>query len=96
MLEPQPRKTYEALSISGVCLQKEITIFPNPASNHVTVQVPEAAEMQIFDHTSRLISSHILQQGETSVPTAHLASSVYILRFTIKNGEIINKSLIVK
>lgn len=88
--------TYNPLSISGACLANDIAVFPNPTSERVTVQIPENAELNIFDNTLRLISSHSLTQGESEIQISHLAPALYILRFTMKNGETVVKSLMVK
>lgn len=71
-------------------LQNDLTIFPNPGQNYVTIQRSNAAStsLEILDLTGRVILRDEIVSTEATFNTADLPKGVYILRVSMANGEL--------
>ncbi len=63
-------------------------VFPNPASDRVTVQLPDEAPayMELFDMQGRRVDDRVLQGSRTDVPVHGLAAGHYVVRI-VQDGE---------
>jgi hypothetical protein len=64
-----------------------IKVFPNPASQAVTIQfpaLPAAGRLRLFDLHGRLLETHRLTTGheQLNLPVSHLAPGLYLLEVT--------------
>ncbi len=62
----------------------ELHVFPNPASQAVTIQypaLPAAGRLRLFDLHGRLLEAHSLPPGagQLNLPVSHLAPGLYLL-----------------
>jgi hypothetical protein len=73
----------------------ELSAFPNPANNNVTIQTQTiAGRIDLFDMTGRIVTSQQPVSASTTIQTSDLAEGVYLLR--IRNGNsVITKKLVV-
>lgn len=65
-----------------------ITLFPNPASDYITVVFPEAKSqevIQILNMNGQVIDAYEISSSSVSIPVAGLASGVYLLHAVRSN-----------
>ena len=62
----------------------KISVFPNPATNFVTVQfergLHKPIRYQLFTASGKLVSEAVTSKDEFTIPLAHLAKGVYVLK----------------
>lgn len=61
-------------------------LYPNPATSVVSINAENAAEVQIFDMTGRMVMSVNVVEGENTISVAELNSGVYFVRM---NGVVV-------
>jgi len=60
--------------------KNNISIFPNPALNNITIESPQKSTIEILNIQGQMILQQPLQQGKTGIDVSGLAKGVYILR----------------
>jgi GH18 family chitinase len=71
----------------GEVTAPEINIFPNPASDFMTISSSEPMHMyRIFDVTGKLIATEMVYGKTTSMDIADLGRGLYVLEVTLGNG----------
>ncbi|RFC55663.1 M4 family metallopeptidase [Brumimicrobium aurantiacum] len=78
-------------------LEAETLVFPNPASNILTIQVPDKVDdnIKIFDATGKIIESFNDNNLVFSKDVSSLSNGVYFINFSI-NGNPIRKRFIIQ
>lgn len=74
---------YEYLpSGSGIAELSEENIFitPNPATDNLTIEIPQKAIIEFINYEGEIVLQQQLQQGKTDIDISGLAKGVYILR----------------
>ena len=72
------------------------TIFPNPATESVTIgNLPSGASVNITDIAGKIVYSTVTQNEQTTISTASLANGIYIIQITY-NSVVVNRKLVVK
>lgn len=69
---------------------KEITVYPNPASEYVTINVPSPGNnynLMVYDATGKLVSSHPFNTGQP-IPVGHLDNGIYLYDVSIGNKKV--------
>ena len=59
------------------------SVYPNPASDRVTIQLPTTSvksELVIYDYTGRKVKSNLSIENNTSIDVSNLSSGIYIFR----------------
>ncbi len=76
---------------------KQVSIYPNPASNSVMVSMPDSGEKQIriVDLIGKTYRHYIVFGKEVSLKTDDLSNGLYFIQITSKNISIAKK-LVVK
>jgi len=79
----------------------EVSLFPNPASDRINIQIDEAYQfdqlnVQLYDITSRLVIDTRTAVPFTTIPVSQLERGVYVLRITDANNLIHSAKLIVE
>ncbi len=76
--------------------KKNITVYPNPATNHFTVNTgnDEKASIQLFNIVGQQVYSETFT-GSTTVSVANLHSGVYMLKVN-QNGKVNTTKVVVK
>jgi len=72
---------------AGVMSEKsiELSIYPQPASEYVMVEVGEAINYQIVDLSGKLIFENRLSRGKHTISTHLLESGIYVFRWQSEN-----------
>jgi hypothetical protein len=100
----EPVTTYSGSATGIIESEKEkvnVTVFPNPASDLVAIQLnnltKENIDVELFDITGRLVQKTIIYQGSTIAyfDTRTLYSGTYLIK--ISNGStILNKKIVIE
>ncbi|MDK2773062.1 MAG: T9SS type A sorting domain-containing protein [Flavobacterium sp.] len=85
------------LEIKDFGLIENISVFPNPTTQFVTISIQEfeGLEFQLFDINGRLIQSGKLSNSETTINVSQLPQSTFLLNI-LKNNSIGNTFKIIK
>jgi hypothetical protein len=75
----------DALAIENFQHAPSISVYPNPASDQITVKGMGQGEIRIYDALGSLLCSIEAREGEIKIATGHLSSGVYFM--VIKNEE---------
>ena len=70
-------------------------VFPNPASNAVTISNSRSASVQIIDLSGKVVYSKTIIAGQTEISINHLKTGAYVVQL-VTNGSVQNKKLIKK
>ena len=81
----------EPVGIGEVDADIALSVWPNPATERVNVEVSVAADAQIFDLTGRQVGRYRLQQGTNVVDLSDLPEGVYMLRIEGTTCKIVRK-----
>lgn len=73
----------------------EISIYPNPANDKITIIGLQIRKVEIIDFTGKLIKNNKVFGNQTSIDISKLSSGVYSIRIKTDEGTIMKK-LIVK
>ncbi|TVQ15380.1 MAG: choice-of-anchor D domain-containing protein [Bacteroidetes bacterium] len=66
-------------------------MFPNPASNNVTLISSEAAIVSVIDLNGQVLITQRIQQEQTILDTSMLKSGVYLVRLQSQKGSMVKK-----
>ena len=78
-------------------LNVETSLYPNPASDYVTVRTRVGSTIEFFTADGALLSTTQAMGEETTIVLAHLPAGRYLVRITsLEGGEIVLRSLIIK
>jgi plastocyanin len=69
--------------ISDIKLHRNISVFPNPSNNLITIKSgfnPHGSTYQLLDRTGRLILTESLKNGLTTIAIDQLANGIYFLK----------------
>ena len=64
----------------------EIYTYPNPFSDELSIELPQAAEVVCMDLNGRTVFSSKLNAGITALPTATWSSGMYVLFVAFPEG----------
>jgi hypothetical protein len=81
------------LSVGGVAKAEDIAIYPNPATDHITISAPTAVNVAIRGVDGRLAGYH---NDAKQINISGLAGGVYMLTITDKNGLILKTEKLIK
>lgn len=82
--------------VEAPTLNVQTTLYPNPASDYVTVKTRVGSSIEIFAADGALLSTTQAKGEETTVALAQLPAGRYLVRITSLEGEIVLRPLIVK
>lgn len=71
----------------------EIQIYPNPVREHLSVKVPQQAQVSIYNISGRLMYSQLVEAGTTTINVEDYQKGIYLVKINI-NEVIIGKKLI--
>ncbi|MGV7107241.1 T9SS type A sorting domain-containing protein [Flavobacterium sp. U410] len=85
------------LEIKDFGLIENISVFPNPTTQFVTISIQEfeGLEFQLFDINGRLIQSGKLSNSKTTINVSQLPQATFLLNI-LKNNSIGNTFKIIK
>ena len=78
-------------------LNVETSLYPNPASDYVTIRTRVGSTIEFFTADGALLSTTQAMGEETTIALAHLPAGRYLVRITsLEGGEIVLRPLIIK
>jgi len=85
-------------SISDIIASEAVTVFPNPATEFITLKnIGNAYSMKIIDFTGKVVKETNLNgMSETTVSISDLPSQLYFVQFVYSNGKISTDKLVIK
>lgn len=84
--------------VSGASIEEnnfEMSLYPNPAQNNVTLVAPTKSQVEVVSVTGALVESFQTTTNKTVVNTTNIPAGVYFVKVTAENTTITQK-LIVK
>lgn len=84
-----------ASGIGDDILASSVVVYPNPASNNVTVEVPESSQISLIDMNGRQISTKSNSGQKESFDVSSLESGIYFIQI-LHEGNTATKRLLVK
>lgn len=87
----------EALGVSDNELITTL-IYPNPAKNIVTIEVPQEviSSIQISDIKGSILASEVVNKSKKALSISHLSSGMYFVNITTQSGNTAVKKLVVR
>lgn len=82
--------------VEAPTLSLETTLYPNPASDYVTVQTRVGSTIELFATDGTMLSTTQATGERTSIALAQLPAGRYIARITSLEGEVVFRPLIIK
>ena len=76
--------------------KSEISVYPNPFTEILNVEVKENATLSIFDMSGKRVSIHPLNKGRNEINKAELQSGVYVYQIKNAKGEMLSSGKIIK
>lgn len=77
-------------------LNIETTLYPNPASDYLTVRTRIGSTIELFATDGTLLSTTQGQGGETTIALTQLPAGRYLVRVTSLEGEVVLRPLIIE
>lgn len=65
---------------------KQVKVFPNPAEEQLSIEVPAAVKIQVISLDGRMLQQVALDRGNNKINIAALPASTYMIHFTDKKG----------
>jgi hypothetical protein len=72
-----------------------VSVYPNPTSESVTIQISEPVNVSIYDMSGRLVGTHTLADAINSIDVTSFSRGTYNMIFERKGSETRNVKLIV-
>lgn len=95
MANPEVGCYYDAASVENRTSQKKITLYPNPANDHLTISTEDAAEISgsifILNTAGIVVYSGVFNNNSADIDISELSSGVYVLRLENKDGVSVKK-----
>lgn len=76
--------------------EKQLNIFPNPATSQLSISVPEPVKIQLYSVHGKMVKEQSLQTGANNINISTLSPSIYMINFIDKNGRKITAQKFVK
>jgi hypothetical protein len=77
--------------IESSMTQNSISVFPNPATDNITVIIPQKVTIEILNINGQIIKTMILDSGKTAVDIGDLSNGIYIIKAKTDKGVLIKK-----
>lgn len=68
-----------------------VKLYPNPASETLYIQSPNAAKVAVIDITGKVLAQYNITEGTHSIPISRLTNGVYLIKIQGDNFEKIEK-----
>ena len=89
------RKITNALSAPNFQLENQISLYPNPASTFITIELKDitAFDVIILDMNGRILQSENIIENNTTINTSNLETGIYLMQIVTDKGTISKKIL---
>ena len=71
---------------SKVRADNEVSLYPNPVTNRLSINVPQDGRMSVYDSTGKQVFSTGVQQGVTTLDTDTYSAGIYFLKLITNEG----------
>jgi len=78
-------------SVSIVNNTLNVSLFPNPATDNITIEIPQQAKIQIVNMQGQLVKEIDADSNETSVDISALSPGLYFVKITMGSLAIVRK-----
>ena len=85
------KATFEKTEGIATAEDAELTVYPNPVGQALTVETTPGSIVTLFDITGRVVDQQTATSTKLVFNTSHLANGVYILRAGLKTTKVIKK-----
>jgi photosystem II stability/assembly factor-like uncharacterized protein len=75
----------------NVFSETNLNLYPNPATDKLTIETPQKAAIEILNLQGQLVKSFPNEGRETPVDVSELTGGVYILKLTTEEGSVVRK-----
>ena len=82
--------------VEAPTLNIETTLYPNPASDYVTVRTRVGSTIELFATDGAMLSTTQAKGEETTIALAQLPAGRYLVRITSLEGEMVFRPLIIE
>ncbi|WP_297118720.1 T9SS type A sorting domain-containing protein [uncultured Porphyromonas sp.] len=82
--------------VEAPTLSVQTTLYPNPASDYVTVRTRVGSTIELFATDGALLSTTQAEGEETTIALAQLLAGRYLARITSLEGEVVLRPLIIE
>lgn len=97
ILVDQLRVTMDgSTDVEAPTLNVQTSLYPNPASDYVTVKTRVGSSIELFAADGALLSTTQAMGEETTIALAQLPAGRYLVRITSLEGEIVLRPLIIQ
>jgi surface protein len=72
-------------------IDNPLKLYPNPATNHITVQVNKSSELRIYSTSGVLVKKVMLQKGANTIVISELSAGVYFAKVNDQQVKLIKK-----
>jgi hypothetical protein len=84
-------------SIAGITSGRNITVYPNPAKEYITIPLADAVDCTLLDISGKKFEVRpSYANGATIISVAHFAPGTYILNCSEKTGQKYSSKLVVE
>jgi hypothetical protein len=80
----------------GNNIAKTASIYPNPASDFVSIVLEENAEVQLANLNGQIMLNESFNAGQNRLSVASLPKGVYLLQIKYNDNSVLNKKLIIE
>ncbi len=81
----------ETVGIKEINNADNIVVYPNPATNNITIEALQKSTIEILNIQGQTILQQQIQQGKTNIDISALAKGVYILRLCSNDKTAVTK-----
>jgi len=81
------------ISVGEHDLAHQVSMYPNPASNVLQIQLPEGSDLQLFDLQGRVVEQRSTVKSQETLDVSGLQSGIYFVR-VIHNGQAFTNRLL--
>ena len=92
---PSNKAVYGTYAV-GETPELQVSLFPNPAKDQVTVKAEDLLEISVYDVAGRQVMRRTVQGNETVVDLTSLNQGVYFFRVNTEQGCLLQKVVLMK
>lgn len=83
--------TYNTTELNEAADYQAFYIYPNPATNNITIETPQKATLKLINIQGQIIKTFQTKDDKTNVDVSALPGGVYIIKLNTAEGGIVRK-----
>ena len=72
-------------------INTNVSIYPNPATNNLTIETTEKSEIEISNIAGQILKTFNTTEKQTTIDVSNLPSGVYIIKAKTEKGVAVRK-----